>query len=92
MDNYQIAENFSLLSKLMDIHGENSFKAKTYAIAAYHIENLPGQLSETPVEKISALKGIGDATGKKIIELLETGELKILQDMIMMKIIHKEKQ
>lgn len=66
----------------MDIHGENSFKAKTYAIAAYHIENLPGQLSETPVEKISALKGIGDATGKKIIELLETGELKILQDMI----------
>ena len=82
MDNYQIAENFSLLSKLMDIHGENSFKAKTYAIAAYHVENLPGQLSDMPFEKISAIKGIGDATGKKIIELLETGELKILQDMI----------
>jgi DNA polymerase (family X) len=50
MDNYAIAENFSLLSKLMDIHGENSFKAKTYAIAAYHIENLPEQLSDTPAE------------------------------------------
>lgn len=39
MDNYQIAENFSLLSKLMDIHGENSLKQKL-AIAAYHVENL----------------------------------------------------
>ncbi|MGC4099880.1 helix-hairpin-helix domain-containing protein [Ferruginibacter sp.] len=82
MDNYQIAENFTLLSKLMDIHGENSFKAKTYAIAAYHIENLTEQLSNTPVEKIPVIKGIGDSTGKKIIELLETGELKILQEII----------
>ena len=82
MDNYQIAENFSLLSKLMDIHGENSFKAKTYAIAAYHVENLPEQLSTTPVEKILVIKGIGESTGKKIIELLQTGELKILQEII----------
>jgi DNA polymerase (family 10) len=82
MDNYQIAENFSLLGKIMDIHGENSFKAKTYAIAAYHIENLPDQLSNIPVEKINTLKGIGESTGKKIIELLETGELKVLQEMI----------
>ena len=71
MDNYQIAENFSLLSKLMDIHGENSFKTKTYAIAAYYIENLPEQLSNTPVEKIASIKGIGESTGKKIIELLD---------------------
>ncbi len=82
MDNYQIAENFSLLSKLLDIHGENSFKAKTYAIAAYHVENLPVQLADTPVEKISALKGIGDSTGKKIIELLQTGSLQVLHDII----------
>jgi DNA polymerase (family 10) len=83
MDNYQIAENFSLLSKLMDIHGENSFKAKTYAIAAYHVENLPEQLNNTPAEKISAIKGIGESTGKKIIELLQTGELKVLQEIIL---------
>ena len=82
MDNYQIAENFSLLSKLLDIHGENSFKAKTYAIAAYHVENLTEQLSNTPVEKITVIKGIGESTGKKIIELLQTGDLKVLQEMI----------
>ena len=82
MDNYQIAENFSLLGKLMDIHGENSFKAKTYSIAAYHIENLAEQLISIPKEKISSLKGIGDSTAKKIIEIIETGKLAALEDMI----------
>ena len=32
MNNYSIADQFSLLAKLIDIHGENSFKAKTYSI------------------------------------------------------------
>jgi DNA polymerase (family 10) len=82
MDNYQIAENFSLLGKLMDIHGENSFKAKTYSIAAYHIENLTEQLINIDKEKIASLKGIGDSTSKKIIEIIETGKLQALEDII----------
>ena len=82
MDNYQIAENFSLLSKLMDIHGENSFKAKSYAAAAFNIEKLPMQLSDTPHEKIFTIKGIGESTGKKIIELLDTGSLQSLNEII----------
>lgn len=82
MDNYQIADNFSLLGKLMDIHQENSFKAKSYAIAAYNIERLPEQLSDTPREKILGIKGIGESTGKKIIEILDTGKLSALEEMI----------
>jgi len=82
MDNYQIADFFSLLSKLMDIHAENSFKAKSYSIAAFNIEKLPMQLSDTPKEKIFGIKGIGESTGKKIIELLETGKLAVLDEMI----------
>ena len=82
MNNEQIAACFSLLSKLMDIHGENSFKSKSYSIAAFTIDKLPQQLDETPKDKIFGIKGIGDSTGKKIIELLETGELKILNDLI----------
>ncbi len=82
MDNYKIADTFSLLSKLMDIHGENSFKSKSYASASFAIENLSVQLSEIPTEKISSLKGIGDSSAKKIVELLENEELKILEDLI----------
>ncbi|HMT74968.1 MAG TPA: helix-hairpin-helix domain-containing protein [Chitinophagaceae bacterium] len=82
MDNYTIAENFSLLSKLMDIHGDNSFKSKTYGAAAFNIEKLPMQLAGTSREKLFTIKGIGESTGKKVIELLETGKLEILNDYI----------
>lgn len=82
MDNYTIAENFSLLSKLMDIHGDNSFKSKTYGAAAFNIEKLPMQLAATPREKLFSIKGIGESTGKKVIELIETGKLEILNEYI----------
>src|SRR6188474_1329368 len=82
MDNYAIAENFSLLSKLMDIHGDNSFKARIYGAAAFNIEKLPNQLADTPAEKIASIKGIGDSTAKKIAEMLETGKLGILSEYI----------
>ena len=82
MDNYAIAENFSLLSKLMDIHGDNSFKARIYGAAAFNIEKLPNQLADTPAEKIASIKGIGDSTAKKIAEMLETGKLGVLSEYI----------
>lgn len=82
MDNYQIAESFSLLAKLLDIHGENSFKTKSYASAAFAIENLTTPLSEIPAEKIASIKGIGSSSAQKIIEILETGQLKTLDEII----------
>src|SRR6185436_19391454 len=82
MDNAAIADNFSLLSKLMDIHGENSFKTKTYSIAAFNIEKLPGQLKDLPREKIFTIKGIGESVGKKIVEMLDTGKLIVLDEWI----------
>jgi len=82
MDNYAIAENFALLGKLMDIHGDNSFKAKSYSSAAFTIDKLTTPLSELPAEKIFGIRGIGDAIGKKIVEQLETGQLSLLNEYI----------
>lgn len=82
MDNNTIADNFSLLAKLMEIHKENSFKIKSYSNAAFVIEKLPVELSTLPEEKIFSIKGIGDAIGKKIISQIETGSLKLLEDYL----------
>lgn len=82
LSNYQIADAFSLLSKLMDIHGENSFKSKSYAAAAFNIEKLPVALAETDPGKIASFKGIGDSAARKIIELLQTGQLSALTQLI----------
>ena len=82
MDNYAIADNFSLLAKLIDIHGDNSFKAKSYASAAFAIEKLPVQISTLPADKIPELRGIGASIAKKIIEQLQTGRLPELDSYI----------
>jgi DNA polymerase (family 10) len=82
MDNYAIAENFSLLGKLMDIHGENSFKTKSYSVAAFTIEKLPSPLADLPADKIFAIRGIGKTIGEKIVEQIETGELQLLNDYL----------
>lgn len=67
----------------MDIHGENSFKSKSYSSAAFAIEKLPLQLSETARENIPGIKGIGASSAQKIIEILETGQLKALEEIIL---------
>jgi DNA polymerase (family 10) len=35
-----------------------------------------------PSEKIFKIKGVGEGIGKKVIEIIETGELQILKDIV----------
>lgn len=82
MTNNEIADHFSLLSKLMDIHGEDAFRAKNYSIAAYNIERMPREASDMDENELFSTKGIGNSTGSKIRELLETGKLLALEEII----------
>ncbi|MCU7552496.1 helix-hairpin-helix domain-containing protein [Chitinophagaceae bacterium LB-8] len=82
MDNYAIADQLSLLSKLMDIHGENPFKSKSYSGAAFTIEKLPQPITTLPPEKLIKIKGIGESVGQKVLELIDTGELQVLKELV----------
>ena len=82
MHNYEIAEYFSLLAKLMDIHGENAFKIKSYSNAAYTLDRLNDPLEAMSPAQIAGIRGIGDALAQKIVDLLATKKLQILEDYI----------
>ncbi len=82
MHNNEIADQFSLLGKLMDIHGENAFKIKSYTNAAYTLDKLATPVSEMSPHELFAIRGIGDAIGQKILQLLENQELAILTTYI----------
>lgn len=82
MYNPQIADHFSLLSKLLDIHGEDSFRARSYASAAFAIEKLTAPLAGMPPEKIPQIKGIGSSSAQKIAELLKSGRLAVLDKLL----------
>ena len=82
MTNHDIADHFELLSKLMDIHGDDSFRAKSYASAAFRIEKVPEPLAELNVEQLKALPAIGPSLAKKIEELNASGKLSALEDYL----------
>lgn len=82
MNNGAIADQFTLLAKLMDIHGEDSFKSKTYSNAAFQIDRMLIPLTEIDHSQLSSQRGIGQSVAQKIIELLETGTLTALQELI----------
>lgn len=82
MSNNEISDHFALLGKLFDIHGENSFKAKSYSSAAFTIEKLPKELADMSEEELYQHRGIGQSIGEKILELLRTGHMEALQEML----------
>jgi DNA polymerase (family 10) len=82
MNNYEIADHFALLGKLMDIHGENSFKSKSYSVAAFNIEKLPKEIEQMDDAELFGIRGIGEAIGKKIRELTSTGKLPLLEKVL----------
>jgi DNA polymerase (family 10) len=82
MTNKEVANYFSLLAKLSDIHNENSFKSKAYSVAAFQIDKLSFDVENYPKEKLASVFGIGDSNAKKIIEILETGMLSALDELM----------
>ncbi|RZL29788.1 MAG: DNA polymerase/3'-5' exonuclease PolX, partial [Pedobacter sp.] len=82
MENKTIARTLRLLSQLMELHEENPFKIKSIANAYFKVDKLPFALKDKPVDEIDKIDGIGKSLAAKIVELLQTGELKELNDII----------
>lgn len=82
MSNAEISEIFELLSRLMDIYGENSFKSKSYSTAAFRIEKYEKEVDTMDDTEIRSIPGIGDAIAKKIIEIKTTGQLSLLNEYL----------
>jgi DNA polymerase (family 10) len=75
MENKTISRTFRLLSQLMELQQENSFKIKTIANAAIKIDKLPYPINSKSLEEISQIDGLGKSTAAKVWELLQTGKL-----------------
>jgi DNA polymerase (family 10) len=82
MENKTIARNLRLLSQLMELHGENSFKIKAVANAAFKVDKLPSPLSNMPAEEIEQINGLGKSMSAKIQELIQSGTLSDLTNII----------
>lgn len=82
MTNKEIANTFKLLADLMDLHGENSFKIKSYSTAYLSLKKYEKDLNLAFLDEIESIPGIGKAVAEKIMELLNTDKLAYLEQFL----------
>lgn len=82
MTNKEIAAKFKLLANLMELHGESSFKVRTYQNAVRTIEKFAQEFKDMKPAEMMEIPGIGPAVGSKTQELLATGHIKVLDQWI----------
>lgn len=77
MTNEQIARRFRSMASLMEVRGEDSFRIRSYRMAAEAIETWPTPMKEIAAEDgvagLQEIPGVGKAIAGKIVELLEKG-------------------
>lgn len=69
MENQKIADLLETTARLLELHGENPFKIKSYQVAASKIERLEEQLEGKSKEELEKLEGIGKSLSQKIFQL-----------------------
>lgn len=77
MDNEQIARRFNRMASLMEVRGEDTFRIRSYRMAAEAIETWPTQMQKIAatdgVAGLLEIPGVGKALAGKIVELVERG-------------------
>jgi DNA polymerase (family 10) len=82
MDKHAIAIVLDEIGTLLEIHGENRYKARAFMGAARAIESLEPDLNQIVREgKLENIAGIGPATAGVIRELLNTGTSLYYRDL-----------
>ena len=79
MTNKQIANAFSDLADIMELHNENPFKISSYRNAYVTLRKQDAPITEMSRKDLDAIKGVGKAIGDKIEELISTGHLQTYQ-------------
>ncbi len=82
MENKPISRKLRLLANLMELNDGNSFKIKSVANAGLKVDKLPYPVAGKSFAELEKIDGIGKSIAGKIIELLETGTMAELEDML----------
>lgn len=81
MNNKQIAQQLNLISKLMELHGESSFRARAYSQAAYKIDKLSYAVDKENLET-KAIPGIGSSIKEVLSQIVTEEPVIVLEELL----------
>ena len=79
MTNPEIARHFRELARLMELHGDNPFKIRSYTNAYNKLRKEERDLASLSEKELQELDGVGKAIAGKIHELATTGQMATLE-------------
>ena len=82
MDKSQVTDILEEIAVLLELKGENPFKALAYTKAARTLDNYDGDLAALVAgDQLGTLPGVGEALRLKITELVKTGRLEYYENL-----------
>jgi len=82
MDNQKIADILESTAKLLELHGDNPFKIKSYLNAVNKIERQEEKLEGKSKEELEKMDGIGKSLSQKIFQLMQEQTFPELDELI----------
>lgn len=82
MTNREIAETFKQLAALLELHGENPFKIRSYSSAVRILRQQTTPITQMTVAQLENIKGIGKAVASKTVALVKTGTFPLLTEVL----------
>src|SRR5579872_2921906 len=82
MDNNTISAALEEIAVLLELKGENPFKARAYSTAARTVRSLEEEVeSLAKAGRLKGIPGIGESIRDKVTELVTKGKLQYLEDL-----------
>ncbi len=81
LTNKEIANFFKETATLMEIHGENSFKAKNYASTAFRLEQTKEDVANLEYNSLLEL-GFSKGSADKVLQVVQSGSLPAYDELV----------
>jgi DNA polymerase (family 10) len=82
MTNSDILDQITLYAQLLELHGENPFKIRSYHTAVFHLEKTDTELAKLSLTELEKLPNVGKAIAGKIEDAARNGIFRQLKDQL----------
>ncbi|QKZ13322.1 helix-hairpin-helix domain-containing protein [Spirosoma sp. KUDC1026] len=82
MTNSEIVDLLEQTARLMELHDQDAFRTRAFQTAAFNLDKSTENLGQLPANELVKLPGVGKAVAGKIREMIETGHLSDLDDLL----------